>query len=261
MSRPILILPEVLLATPAAALVIAVPAGLRLAGEQGGFFEAWFAVAALVSPLVALGIVIARGARRSLDTLAPSAGIPLFVGAALFALMSLPPTALLGAMLKANTHHHPLAGATFATFAIVVHAVAAIVAWRVTVLVLPRFERHGARIALAVALGALAMVLVFLTVSRGAAPYDVQTGAGSLEVPSLLVDGALGLAAAAVAGVLDVPVSKASAVSWIGAGALLFVAVIGVVCASRSPSLARRIADRAPLAAVVGDVIGLPSRP
>jgi hypothetical protein len=250
----------VLLATPAAALVIAVPAGLRLAGEQGGFFEAWFAVAALVCPLVALGISIARGARRSLHTLAPSAGVPLFVGAALFALMSLPATAILGAMLKANTHHRPLAGATFATFALVVHGVAAIVAWRVTVLVLPRLEKQGARTALAVALAAVGMVLVLFTVFRGTSAHDVQA-AGSTDLPSLLVDGALGLAAAAVAGVLDVPMSKASAGSWIGAGALLFVAVIGVVLAARSPTLARRIADRAPLAAVVGEVIGLPSRP
>src|SRR5206468_3824085 len=65
MSRPVLIAPEVLLATPAAALLASVPAAFRLAGGQVGFFEGWFAAAGLLCPLVVLLVAAARGARRA----------------------------------------------------------------------------------------------------------------------------------------------------------------------------------------------------
>jgi hypothetical protein len=259
MSRPILIVPEVLLATPVAALVASVPAALRLVTDRSGFFEAWFAVAGLLCPLLLLGIAIARGARRTLHTLAPDAVVAMFVGASLWALASLPATAILAALLKATTHHRPLGGATFATFALAVHAASALFAWRVTALVLRRF-RPAARTGLAVVLALAALVLVFITVSGGASANDAQPASGSAaHLPALLVDGILALAAAAVASVLDVPEGKASAASWLGAGALAFVALAGVVVAARSPSVAGRLADQAPLAGVVGDAIGLAS--
>src|SRR5262249_50598997 len=118
MSRPVLIGSEVLVATPAAALAASVPAALRLANDPAGFFECWLATAGLLCPLLALSIAMSRVARRAARGLAPSAGIPFLFGLALWALASLPATAVLGAMLKANTHHRALAGATFAVLAL-----------------------------------------------------------------------------------------------------------------------------------------------
>ncbi len=260
MSRSILIVPEVLLAAPVAALAAAIPAALRLVTDQSGFFEAWLTVAGLLSPLLVLGITIARGARRTLDTLAPERGVALIVGVSLWALASLPATAILGAMLKANTHHRPLGGATFATFALAVHVASAILAWRVTALVFRRFRGPSAQTRLAVVLALAALVVVFVTVSGGVSASDAQPDAGSAaHLASLLVDGTLVLAAAVVASLLDVPADKGAAASFIGALALAFVAVTGVVFAARSPSLAKRLADQAPLAGAIGDAFGLAS--
>ena len=159
MSRPVLIAPALLATTPAAAIALSIFGAFRLSGETIGFFEAWLAVAGLFCPLLALLVASARVVRRTMRTYAPSAGVPLVVGAALWALAALPATAVLGAMLKANTHHRALAGATFAALALVVQVGSALVAWRMTSLVLPRVRRASTRATVTLILGAAALVL------------------------------------------------------------------------------------------------------
>src|SRR5262249_44685938 len=150
----------------------------------------------LVCPLVALSIAAARGARRTLRAMAPSAGVPLLVGSSIWALASLPVTAVLGAMLKANTHHRALAGATFAVLALVVQIASALVAWRVTSLVLPRVRRSSKRTIAALGLGGAGLVLFAITLTSAALAQDAAPAASSAAaLPALIVDGAFALVA------------------------------------------------------------------
>ena len=262
MSRPVLIAPALLATTPAAAIALSIFGAFRLSGETIGFFEAWLAVAGLFCPLLALLVASARVVRRTMRTYAPSAGVPLVVGAALWALAALPATAVLGAMLKANTHHRALAGATFAALALVVQVGSALVAWRMTSLVLPRVRRASTRATVTLILGAAALVLFVVTLA-GAALAD---GAGppassAARVPALLVDGALALGVAAFAGFVDVPSDRSHEARWMGGGALVFIVSVGVALAWRNPSIARDVPSRAPLAGMVADLIGLSPDP
>jgi hypothetical protein len=244
MSRPVLIGSEVLVATPAAALVASVPAALRLANENAGFLENWLAAAGLLCPLFALSIAAARGARRASKNIARGGFAPFLVGAVLWALVSLPATAVLGAVLKANTHHRALAGATFAALALVVHLGAALVAWRVTVLVFARVGRPaGSYVTMALGGGVLALCVLLL--------------AAATPLPALLVDGAFAFIATAAAALLDIPVERRADYAWVGSGAIVFVAAIGLVLVGRSPSLAQSVVGQAPVAGTVAEAVGL----
>jgi hypothetical protein len=262
MFRPILILRVVLITTPAAALALSAPAAVRLAGGQVGLLESWLAAAGLLCPLLALAIAAGRAARRTLRMLAPSAGVPLLAALGLWAIASLPATAVLGAALKGNTHHRALGGATFAVLALVIHVAAALVAWRVTVLVLPRVRRTATRTAFAVVLAAAALLLVVVTLTGGALAEDVKPEmTGSSPIPVLLVDGALALAVTVMASALDVPAARSSDLAWVGGGALVFVMSVGFALAATSPALARRFSYGAPLSGAVAEVIGLSGAP
>jgi hypothetical protein len=260
MSRSVLIASEVVVVTPAAALVASLPAAWRIAGEHVAPLEGWLATAGLLCPLVALLVAAARGARRAMGAMAPAGGLSPLVGTALWALASLPATAVVGAVLKANTHHRALAGATFAVLALFVHLGAALVAWRVTSLLLPRVRVRppSARTVLALVLGAGALVLFAVTLTSAAlaeAPSPAPSSAASL--PALLVDGAFVLFATLVAAAIDIPLDRRKDVAWLGAGALVFVAAVGLVFVGRSAALARAVVTRAPLAGAVVEAVGL----
>ncbi len=254
MSRPVLILREALLAAPLVAFVVALPGALRLAGERVGLVEGWIGAAGLVCPMLAVGLVAARGARRALGA-TPSIAVPLACGAALWVLIALPATTALGAVLKANTHHRGLAGATYAVFALVVHAFAALLAWRLTANVLPLVRSASARSALALALAGAALILLAFGVAKGAPPADAG-GAGG-RIAALLVDGAVALAAIALAAAVDFP-SGSHAGTWkIGAALVVVLAIVGLWISVRSPSLVRGAQARAPLAGVVAEMLGI----
>jgi hypothetical protein len=256
MSRSLLIPSEILVAAPAAALVASTPAAFRLAGDRFGLLESWFAAAGLLCPLLVLLVAAARGARRAVRSMAPPARMTLVAGAAVWALMSLPATSVAGAVLKANTHHRALAGATFAVAALVVQLGAALVAWRITALLLPRLRRPAARTFVALALGAAALVLVAVSLTRAALAQDASAGS-AVDVTALLVDGAFVFAASVAAALLDVPTERRSDAAWLGGGALMFVTAVGLVLASRSSSLARDLVVHAPLAGAVAEAVGL----
>ena len=126
MSRPILIVREAVMASPLVALVVALPAALRV--THFTFFESWLAIAGLLALPIALFIAAARMARRSLGELLPESGPALLVGVAVWALLSFPVHAVLGLVLKATTHHRGLGGATFGALALGANLVTAL--WR-----------------------------------------------------------------------------------------------------------------------------------
>jgi hypothetical protein len=248
----------VLAAAPAAALVVSLPGALRLASDSVGFVEAWLATAGLACPLLALLIGGSRAARRAVLAVSPAAGVPLLAGTALWALAALPATAVLGAILKANTHHRALAGATFGALALAIHAASALVAWRLTALVLPRIRRKPTRNLVVMGLSLSAIVVTVASLASAAladgAPPPASAAAG---LSALLVDGSLVLAAMAVAAFLDVPESRSYEASCLGSGALVFVTAVGLALTWRSPSLGREVSTSAPVAGVAAGAVGL----
>jgi len=249
-----LISSDVLVSTPIAALVASAPVALRLMNDRIGLFEAWFAVAGLLCPLIALTVVAVRVARRALATLAPSASVSLLAVAASWCLLALPMTAVVGATLKANTHHRGLAGATYAALVLLICLASALVAWRATALTFSRLHKPALRTAIALGLGGAALVLLLAAVAGGALAVPSSEAGVNVRIPSLLVDGAVAFVVAAAVSLVDLRVKRSW---WLGAAALALVSSGGLMLVARSPSLARSIADEAPLAGAVSGALGL----
>lgn len=120
-------------ATFAAALAAALaslPAALRLAQADGSFPMAWALLAAIALVPMAILVPLFRAAREGLrawggDGLGERiAGFGAWLGAMLIFMLRF------GTALRAKTHHHALAGVTFAVGALVIAVVLGIVAVR-----------------------------------------------------------------------------------------------------------------------------------
>jgi hypothetical protein len=262
MSRSVLIAPVALLAGPIAALVSSAPAAARVADEHIAFTAAWPAIAGLIGVPLAGLIAAMRLARRALRDRKPSSAAQLFWGAAVWLCISLPADAILAAVLRATTHHRALGGATFATLALVVNAVAVLAAWRFTVSALPRMSSQARTKDFAFVVVLSAGLLILVTVILGAlgagGPPDAAVGD---RVYALLVDGSLAVAATALAALWDPPPQRVQVASWGGAGGLALLGSIALSSLVQSPSLSRKVVEQAPFAAAIGQTVGLSSEP
>ena len=172
----------------AAALASALPAAMRVAAALGaeGTGRAWTGLAALsLAPMVAT-VVVLRGAREGLRAFAgPGAGLRLY-GAMLWAAWLLVILTLFGSALRATTHHHALAGVTFAIGALVFAVGLALATVRVLAIlrgVSPRTRRLAAVGLAAGALVALGWIGVrFLR----AASHDVASAPAAGTVVDIL---------------------------------------------------------------------------
>jgi hypothetical protein len=99
------------------ALVCTLPAMVRVSSALPGSapgVRAWAALAtAALGPMV-LAVVVLRRARRELRTFAGSRARLIAFGFALWLALLLVTLAIFGSVLRATTHHHALAGVTFA---------------------------------------------------------------------------------------------------------------------------------------------------
>ena len=262
MPRSILIAPVALLAAPLAALIASAPAAARVADERIAFFAAWPAIAGLIGVPLAGLIAAMRLARRSLDDRKPSSAASLLWGAGVWLCLSLPADAILAAILKATTHHRALGGATFASFALLVNALAVLAAWRFTVSVLPRLSSKAKSkdFALVVAFGAGMLVLASVVIGALGAGGPPDAALAD-RVYALLVDGSLAVGATALAALYDVRPQRAHVASWGGAGGLALLGGVALSSLVHSPSLSRRVVEQAPFAAAIGQTVGLGSEP
>lgn len=95
------------------------PAALRVSSAIDGASGAWPALAAaLFFPMLA-SIYLLRQTRLGVRAFAGAGASERVVGFALFGVFLLVVMALLGAILRATTHHHALAGVTFALVTLV----------------------------------------------------------------------------------------------------------------------------------------------
>ena len=262
MPRSILIAPVALLAAPLAALIAAAPAAAGVADERIAFLAAWPAIAGLIAVPLAGLIAAMRLARRSLGDRKPSSAAALLWGAGVWLCVSLPADAVLAAILKATTHHRALGGATFATFALFLNAVAVLAAWRFTVSVLPRLPPRAKSkdFALVVALGVGMLVLASVVVGALGAGGPPDAALAD-RVYALLVDGSLAVGATSLAALYDVRPQRAHMASWGGAGGLALLGGVALSSLIHSPNLSRRVVEQAPFAAAIGQTVGLGSEP
>jgi hypothetical protein len=100
-----------------AALVCTLPAMLRVSGALEGSapaVRAWAALATAALAPMAIAIMVLRRARQELHTLGGPGMRLLAFGVGLWLSLLLVTFSLLGGFLRATTHHHALAGVTYA---------------------------------------------------------------------------------------------------------------------------------------------------
>ena len=151
------------------ALVATVPAALRVV-EAGGFFDRWTALAACTMLPATAMVFILRGARRGLASFSGPAVVARVAALLSWALSLLVFFTAFGTLLRQKTHHHALAGVTFAITALVASVVLALVWHRIAAF----FAGRGSttqRVALAAAAGSLLVFFLALgtSLARGAA--------------------------------------------------------------------------------------------
>jgi len=248
-----LILPEALCAGALAAVLTSLPAAVRVAGADVPFWQAWIAAAGLLAIPFSFAVAAARLARRSLLQLAPGSATKLSAAVLVWLVVWVAMGGLVGAFLKATTHHRPLAGATFALLALGLNGVATLVAWRLTARWPPRPKETPGRV-FELAFGLLGMGLFAIgIVSASANPGAAQITDVTVAV---LLDGALALAAVAVGAFVDVSARRARAVGLLGAGALALLLLVGTLSLVRSAPLLRALATRAPLVGGLSQSLG-----
>ncbi|HVY47704.1 MAG TPA: sulfatase [Minicystis sp.] len=207
------------------ALLASIPAALRTSAAGGRFFDGLVVSAAVLVPLVAAAILLARAAGRGFRSVALG-GSPraIVLGIALWMGLSLGPIALFGALLKATTHHRGLGGAAFGAAALVIAVVAALLSRRLVALG-DRLVARGAKPALVAAVGAVIAVVPMLV---AAAPLGMNgEGADEAAVRATILDAAIVLVATALASSLDLREPVRRLASLVGAPLAVVAVVVG----------------------------------
>ncbi|MBL9025061.1 MAG: sulfatase-like hydrolase/transferase [Myxococcales bacterium] len=192
------------LASEAAALALAtavlgsLPAALRVARAGGSFVGGWLAAGAIVLPALAVLIYLTHAAGRGYRMLTgQGAGRATALGLALWVGLLAPLLMLLGTVLKANTNHRGLGGATFGVLGVVLAAGTALVARRVVVGGRWLVERGASPRVVAGGFAAIAigpMLALSLPLLR-----ESDAGAHAPAVAAALIDGAIFAVATSVA--------------------------------------------------------------
>jgi len=225
-----------------AALACVAPAALRVASLDAGDIgkmHAWIGLAAAALLPMLAAVVVLRGAREGLRAFAGAgAGLRLYV-VALWMAVLLVGLSLFGSVLRATTHHHGLAGVTFAFGALAFAVGDALVCVRV--FNIARMMPEGGRRVLMLALG-LAVGIVLLAVGVRfvrAASHD----AASYAAAGTVVD-VLAFALAALFASRRSLVSRRS-IALVGPPIAVVVAAVGVAMLRDAP-LRTAIGERAP---------------
>lgn len=228
------------LAVPAA-LVAVLPAALRLASDASwSLVRAWPLLGGIaIVPIALLGLV-GRRAYLGWRALGPDdAGLRLAVACGGIGWLGLLADRL-GAVLRAKTHHHALAGVTFALAIVVFGAVLVLVSRRILALLRdlePRYETLARLIAVA---WAAAPVIGLVLALRAAAP-DLAP-----EARAAVIDGAaLVLGTILASRTIATPRPALAVAGPLACALLLLVAGIGL----REPNLRASLDGAAPLLA------------
>ncbi len=226
----------------AAALVCSVPAVVRVSATLAGSgfsFHAWVGLsAAVLGPMVA-AVVVLRGAAEGIRAFAgPGAALRAF-GVALWLTTLFVTLSWFGGLLRATTHHHALAGVTYAFGALALAVGLGLVCARM-VAILQESPAEMRSLALGGLGGAITVALVWMAVRFGrAASHD----AASSEAAATVVD----LVAFALAAFLASRRTLGAPRILALVGPPLAVVVLATgVSALRDAALRQAMAERAP---------------
>jgi FtsH-binding integral membrane protein len=163
------------------------PAALRM-GEEGSAsraLEQWIVLSALATPIGVAAVAVLRRARVGLRLLMGNKGHLLAIGVLWWSVVELGLLSMFGAVLRKTTHHHALAGVTFAAFAVVSGLLIGIFAHRTTAILArggPNLERMGVAIA-----GGAAFVVIMLVGVRTSRAEGLHTAAALVDALALAV--------------------------------------------------------------------------
>ena len=267
-----------------AAFIASFPAAVRCSASATstvGLVSAWPALAGLLVVPMALSIVLLRGARVGLTELAAgshvfaayadssddavdSLGVPVVAAEHVPARASLLRAAYvlwgalvcaglapLGAVLRARTHHHGLAGVTFAVLGVMYALGAALAVRRALELVAAAAPRTQ-RIALGIFWSGLGLAVLLLGAVgglRAAAPDTTAATSASALVVDLF---AFVLAAAFASRPLQAPRLETS-FAW-GSALALALVVVGIGSLGRVPGLEEELTRTSPFFALTAPV-------
>jgi hypothetical protein len=222
----------------AAALLASLPAVMRIGdgGSAARALDEWVATASLLTPVAILAVGVLRRARHGLRLLVGDHTVALAAAVLWWAVIESSVLAAFGAVLRAKTHHHGLAGVTFAAAALVSGVLVALLAARGGRMI-ERMPPAARRIGIGLA-SAAAFLVVLLVGIRTARAEGMHTAAGLVDVLALAVTSAVASAR---------PLSRLRAVALVGVPLSVLVVVLGFSALHRSPSLETAILDAAPI--------------
>lgn len=234
----------------AAAIVCVVPAALRVASQgEPGVAQALVALAACALVPMLASVVVLRGAQEGLRAFAGAgAGLRAF-GVGLWLATLLVGLSIFGSVLRATTHHHALAGVTYAFGALLFAIADALVCARV--LAIARAMPDRGRRALLLALTAAVGILLFAVGVRfvRAASHDAASFAAAGTVVDVLAFLLAAIFAARARQAWRRPLAL------VGPPVAVIVAVLGIV-ELRSAAVHDAVVDRAPAFSPAADVLG-----
>jgi hypothetical protein len=216
--------------------------------EEQGALRVWLSLgAAALLPMIA-SVFVLRGAREGLRAFAGTGlGMRTF-GVALWLASLLVALALFGQVLRAHTHHHGLAGVTFAFGALALASVSALVCARIVAIARAAspFVRSTV-VTILTGVTAIALGYVGLRFVRGASQDAASYGAAGTVVDVLAF--ALMAFFASHRGL-----AGRRALAFIGPPVAVALAALGI-STLRDPAVREAIAERAPAFAPVVDQV------
>ena len=235
-----------------AASLAVVPAAMRVSAATVGASGArvWLSCVALALLPMLVSVWILRRARVGLRSFGRADTSARSVALAAWLLASFVFLSAFGSVLRATTHHHALAGVTFAIVGLVVVVVLAVLSARFADLLASRKERT--RRVLVIATGVVLMLVLVVVGMRFArafsAPLPEPSNAGALFVDVF----AFGIAAL-FASRPSFAGRRALAIAGVPVAVAVFAA--GLLTLHGSTELAASVSEHAPLLVVVSGVL------
>ena len=174
-----------------AAIFASLPAVLRVGdgGSTGRAVDEWAALSAVLIPVAIFAVGVFRRARAGIKLLAGDNVTAVAAGVLWWAVLETAFLSLVGLVLRAKTHHHGLAGVTFAMMALFSGLVVALLAVRATKMI-AKASGGSQRVGLIVAAGC-AFVIIMLIGMRTAKSDTLHTAAALVDVLALVVASAI----------------------------------------------------------------------
>jgi hypothetical protein len=230
-----------------AALIGSMPAALRLGGEGsiGTLITRWIILSALWLPMAVISVAVLRRARVGLRQLLGERASLLVIGVLWWSVIMLGLLAVVGAVLRKTTHHHALAGVTFAFFAVISGIVVALLARRTTSM-LGRGGSKLQKVGMSIVAGC-AVLTVVLVLVRTARATDLHAAAGMVDAIALSICGVMTSSRA---------FTRVRPLAVVGLPVAILVLVIGLTLLRFDPKLHPILQAGAPLHALILDLFG-----